>query len=99
MTYIIYCISVHRGGWQIALAILSVCHCHFGKRQTNYFVEWSSKDEFRVWRMELHYSLVLWQQILLYLLPDGSRVNRLWLGLAGARGQRAYSAVLQKSYC
>lgn len=45
-THIIYCLSVLPGGWQIALAILSVCHCHFGKRKTNYFIEWSSKDEF-----------------------------------------------------
>ena len=32
------------------------------------------------WRMKLLYSLVVQQQMLLYLLSDGSRVNRLWLG-------------------
>ena len=30
--------------------------------------------------MELLCSLVVLQQILLYVLSDGSRVNRLWLG-------------------
>ena len=30
--------------------------------------------------MKLLCSLVVWQWILLYLLPGGSRVNRLWLG-------------------
>ena len=32
------------------------------------------------WGMKLLHSLVVWHQILLYLLPHGSRVNRLWLG-------------------
>ena len=33
-----------------------------------------------VWGRKLHFSLEVWQWILLYPLPDGSRVNWLWLG-------------------
>ena len=32
------------------------------------------------WGMTLLCSLVVWQLILMYFLPDGSRANRLWLG-------------------
>ena len=43
----------------------------------------SVEDEFRsltAWGEKLLCSLVEWQKILLYLLSDGSRVNRQWLG-------------------
>ena len=41
------------------------------------------EHEFRsltAWRMKLLCCVVAWQWILLYLLPNGSSVNRLWLG-------------------
>ena len=48
-----------------------------------YCREWSVEDEFRdltASGIKLLHSLVVQQMILLYLLPDGSRVSRLWLG-------------------
>ncbi len=43
---------------------------------------WSAEDELSLtaWRKKLLCSLVAQQQILLYLLPDGRRVNKLWVG-------------------
>ena len=41
------------------------------------------EDEFRsltAWGEKLLSKLEVWQWTLLHLLPDGSRVNRLWLG-------------------
>ena len=43
-----------------------------------YLIKWSVADQFSsltAWGKKL-----LWCQILLYLLPDVSTVNRLWLG-------------------
>lgn len=48
--------------------------------EMNYFIWGSAEDELKslsAWRMKLLSSLVVHQQILLYLLPDGSRVYRL----------------------
>ncbi len=53
--------------------------CYTGKKQ---FLCWSTDNELRsltAWGKKL-LCMVVWQQILLYLLPDSSRVNRLWLG-------------------
>ena len=46
-----------------------------------YFVKKSLDDELMIfWGKKLLCSLVAQRQILLYPLPDGSRVNRLWMG-------------------
>ena len=55
--------------------------CARGKK--NYFINRSVDFELRsltAWGMKLLCSLMEQQQILLHLSPDGSRVNRLWLG-------------------
>ena len=39
-----------------------------------------NRKSLSIWGAKLLCSLVLWQQIPLYVLSDGSRVNRLWLG-------------------
>lgn len=66
-------------GWVVQCNIIPLCY----RRKTTIFLCWAVEDEFRgltARGKRLLCSLVIWHQILLYLLPESSRGNRLWLG-------------------
>ena len=53
-----------------------LCYIYFSKRHYGYEMR-----NLTAWGVKLLCSLVVRQQILVYLLSDGSRVNTLWLGV------------------
>ena len=78
--------------WQNSLTLKVICHsatqdctmkCKWLSTEKNNFLLWSVADDFRsltAWEKKLLCSLEVWKRILLYLLSDGSSVNRLQLG-------------------
>ncbi len=63
--------------------VVPSCYTHEKPNRIKNYYYSGVGDEFRsltAWGKKLLWILVVCQQILLYLLPDGSRVNRLFLG-------------------
>ena len=76
-TRYIYCLFCNHNGLKKRNNVESFESCCI------HFRQWGVEDELRsltAWGVKLLCILLMWQQILMYLLSDGSSVNRQWLG-------------------